>query len=124
MLVGAHDGGIDHGVFVVRVAGQMLENSLPDTANGPSAESRMHHTEVAESLGKVAPRNPGTIAIENSLDKQTVVLRRTPNHADTSRQQILHPIPLIVPQPVASYTHPLKVKNAKDDAYSELDDTP
>jgi hypothetical protein len=41
MLVSAHDGRIDHGVFVVGVLGQMLENSLPDSANGPAAELRI-----------------------------------------------------------------------------------
>jgi hypothetical protein len=124
VLVSAHDGGIDHGIFVVGIACQMLENSLPDTANGPSAESRMHHSKIAESLRKIAPRNPGTIAIENSFDKQTVVLSRAPDHARTTWQQILHPIPLIVPQPVTPYTHPLRLKITTADAYSELDDTP
>jgi hypothetical protein len=50
MLVGAHDGGIDHRVFVVGVRGQMLKDALPYAVPGPAAEPRMHDTEVAKSF--------------------------------------------------------------------------
>jgi len=124
MLVSAHDGGIDHGIFVVGILGQMIEDGLPDTANSPPAEPRMRHTEVAEPFRQVAPWNPGTIAIQYSLDKQPVVPGRTTHDTLTSRQQILYPIPLIVSQPIPPYTHPLNIKFPQRQAYSELDDTP
>lgn len=69
MLVSAHDGGIYHGVFIVGVLGQMLENSLPDSARGPAAEPRMHHAEVAEPLRQIPPRNPSSIAVKHRFDK-------------------------------------------------------
>ena len=39
MLVSAHDGGVDHHVFVVVIAGQELENPLEHAALGPSVEA-------------------------------------------------------------------------------------
>jgi hypothetical protein len=40
MLVSAHDGGVDHHVFVVVIAGQEFENPLENAALGPSVEAR------------------------------------------------------------------------------------
>jgi hypothetical protein len=39
VLMGAHDGAVDHRVFIVRVGGQMQKNSFPDTSLGPTAEA-------------------------------------------------------------------------------------
>ena len=124
MLVGAHDGGIDHGVFVVGVQGKTIEDRLPDAANGPPAEPRMHHAKVAEAIRQVTPWNPGPIPIQHSLDKQPVVPCRTAHDTFPTWQQILEPIPLIVSQPIPPYAHPLKIKAHQLQAYSELDDTP
>jgi hypothetical protein len=33
----------------------------------------MHHPEIAEPLGQIAPWNARSIAIQNRLDKQTVI---------------------------------------------------
>lgn len=124
MLVGAYDGRIDHGVFVVSVDGQMLEDRLPDPANRPATEARMHHPEVAEPLRQVAPRDARSIAIQHSLHKQTTIHGWPPYCTAPPWQKILDPIPLIVPQPVTPYRHPLKLKSAPTLAYSQFDDTP
>ena len=39
MLVSAHDGGVDHHVLVIVIAGQELENPLENAALGPSVEA-------------------------------------------------------------------------------------
>jgi hypothetical protein len=39
MLVRAHDGGVDHHVLVVVIAGQELENPREHAALGPSVEA-------------------------------------------------------------------------------------
>lgn len=69
MLMGAHDGGIDHRVFVVRILGQMLEDPLPHATSGPAAKPRVDHTEVRKPLRKVAPRYPRTISIQHGFHK-------------------------------------------------------
>jgi hypothetical protein len=51
MLVSAHDGGIDHHVLVVVIAGQKLENTIENPTLGPSAETLMDRFPVAETLG-------------------------------------------------------------------------
>jgi hypothetical protein len=38
--MGAHNGAVDHRVFVVGIGREMLENPLPDAGFGPPAESR------------------------------------------------------------------------------------
>ena len=38
VLVGSHNGAVDHRVFVVGVAGQMLKDALPHASLGPAAE--------------------------------------------------------------------------------------
>jgi len=61
--MGANNGRVDHGVFVVCIHGQMLEQFLPYALFGPAAEAGMHYAEVAEPLGQVTPWYPGAIAI-------------------------------------------------------------
>jgi hypothetical protein len=69
MLVGAHNGAVDHRVFVVGVRDEMLKYPLPNTALGPTAEPQVDLGSVAEPLGQIAPRHPGTIAIQHRLDE-------------------------------------------------------
>src|SRR5882757_4344540 len=101
--MGAHDSRIDHRVFVVGLAGQMLEDLLPDPASGPSAETRMHHSEIAEPLRKIESRYPRSITVEHSFDKQSVVHSWSTHRPSPTWQHILHPIPLIVPQTITPY---------------------
>ena len=124
MLVGAHDGGIDHGVFVVGVFGQMLEDFFPYAARGPAAETRMHHAEIAKPLRQVAPRNPSPVAIQHRIDEQPVVHGWTPDGTVPPWKKPFDSLPRIVPQSVTPNTHPQKLKKPKAQAYIEFDDTP
>jgi len=68
-----HDGRVDHREFVIGFGGHTLEDKPPDTTLGPAAETRMHNTEVAETFGKIAPRNIRAVAVEHGLHEQPVV---------------------------------------------------
>ena len=62
MLMSAHDGAVDHSVFVVGVLGQKLEDPLPDARLCPAAEAAVHVLPVAEALRQIAPGNAGALA--------------------------------------------------------------
>ncbi len=51
MLMSAYNGGIDHHVFVVVIAGKQIENALENPALRPSAEPLMDRFPGAEALG-------------------------------------------------------------------------
>src|SRR3974390_291056 len=103
MLVSAHDGGVNHHVFVVVIAGQKLENPLENAALGPSVEALIDNLPVAKALGQIAPRDAGAKPEENGLDEQAVVRRRAAHMAFTARQNVFDPIPLVVAQCISSH---------------------
>ena len=96
MLMGAHDGGVDHHIFVVVIARQQLENARENPALRPPAEALVDDLPIAEALWKVAPRNAGTISVQDSFDEQPIIRRRAANVAFAAGQKILDPIPLVV----------------------------
>ena len=65
--MGAHNGAVDHRIFVVGVGGEMLKYPLPHTAFGPTAEPQVDLCPVTEPLRQIAPRHPGTITIQHRL---------------------------------------------------------
>ena len=89
VLVRAHDGGVDHHVFVVGIARQQLENALENAALRPPAEALVDDLPVAETLGQIAPRNAGTISEDNRFDEQPVVRRRAAHMAFAAGQKSL-----------------------------------
>ena len=103
MLVSAHDGGVDHHIFVVVIAGQEPENPLENTALGPSVEALIDDFPVAKALGQIAPRNAGSKPEENGFDEQPIVRRRAAHMAFTTRQNVFDPILLIVAQCISSH---------------------
>src|SRR5215212_1410884 len=103
VLMGAHDGAVDHGILVVGVACEVLEDALPHTRLGPAAEAPMHLHAVAEALGQVAPGNTGPVAVEHRLDKQPIIRRRDADPALLPRQQVLDSVPLVIVQAIAAH---------------------
>jgi hypothetical protein len=77
MLVGTHDGGIDHRVFVVGLIRQRLEELLPDPAHGPATETRVYHPKVPKPFRQIAPWYLRTIPVQHRTHKKTVVSRWT-----------------------------------------------
>src|SRR3954471_23674895 len=69
MLMGAHDGGVDHRIFVVGIRRQMLEHLRPNPRLGPSAEATMHLDAIAETLRQVTPRNTGAEPVQHRFDE-------------------------------------------------------
>jgi hypothetical protein len=96
VLVSAYDGGVDHHVFVVVVAGQQLENALENPALRPSAKALMDDLPIPEALGQIAPRDAGSISVQDSFDKQPIVRRSASHMAFPAGQKILDPVPLVV----------------------------
>jgi hypothetical protein len=96
VLVSAHDGGVDHHVFVVVIARQQPENALENSTLRPPAEALMDDLPIAETLWKITPWDAGSISVQNRLDEQPIVRRCAADMAFAARQKILDPIPLIV----------------------------
>src|SRR5450759_2650093 len=96
VLMGTHDGRIDHRVFVVGIRGEMLEDPLPDTRLGPASKARMNRLPVSEPLRQVPPGHSSPISVQDRLHEQTIVLGGHAHIPITSRQQILDPIPFVV----------------------------
>ena len=122
--MGAHDGRVDHGIFVIRVTGQMIEYFFPYAPSGPTAKPGMHHTKITKSFRQVTPRNPGSIAIQYRFHEPSVIFRRTTYRTLPSGQQTLDPLPLVVPQPIASCNHAAKLSAEFPLAYNQFDDSP
>ena len=99
----AHDGGVNHHLLVVVIAGQEPENPLENAALGPSVEVLIDNLPVAKALGRIAPRDAGAKSEENGFDEQAIVRRRAANMALAARQNVLDPILLIVEQPISSH---------------------
>jgi hypothetical protein len=101
MLMSAHDGGIDHHVFVIGVACQQIENSIKNAAFRPSAKALMHDLPVTETRGQITPGNARPISVKNRTNKQPIVRCIATHVTFTPGQKILDPLPLVVSQPKA-----------------------
>ena len=51
VLMGAHNGGVDHHVFIVVIAGQQFEDALENPTLRPPAETLMDRFPIAKPLG-------------------------------------------------------------------------
>ena len=84
----AHDGGVDHHIFVIGVACQQLENSLENAALRPSAKALVHDPPVAKTSGQITPGNARSISVKNRINKQPIVSGIAAHVAFTARQKI------------------------------------
>jgi hypothetical protein len=98
VLVSTNDGGINHDLLVVRILRQSSEYALPDPRLAPAREPGVHHAEVPETLGQVAPRHACSSSVQHRFYKQAVVYGGDPNVPNTPRQQIFDAFPLVVSQ--------------------------
>ena len=95
VLVGSHDGRVDHRIFVVGVVGQGFEKTLPNAAFGPARKALVGVFPVAEALGQIAPRRARTELPDHSFDKQPVAaITVAANRARTAWQKFLDPCEL------------------------------
>ena len=70
VLMGAHDGAVDHRVFIVGRCGQLLKSPLPDTGFSPTAEAMVNVFTVTETLRQVPPGDTRAVPIEHRLHEQ------------------------------------------------------
>jgi hypothetical protein len=94
----AHDGGVNHHVFVVGVSRQHLENALENSTFCPSVKALMHDFPVAETRGQITPGDPCSVSIKNRIDEQPIIRCVTADMTFTTRQKILDPLPLVISQ--------------------------
>jgi hypothetical protein len=103
VLVSAHNGGINHQVFVVMI----FANSLKIRSKTPLCAHRLNRWwtrfPMAEPLREVAPGKSRSKSVEDSFDKQRIVLGSASHMAFATRRKILDPMPLVVSQPVAPH---------------------
>ncbi len=58
VLMRTHELCINHGVIIVGLLRQMFENTFPDPGSKPTAEMRVHNTEITETLWQIAQGYP------------------------------------------------------------------
>jgi len=71
------------------IARQLFENALENPALRPPAEALVDDLPIAETLGQIAPRNAGSISVENGFDEQSVIRRRAADMAFAAGQKSL-----------------------------------
>ena len=108
MLVGPHDRAVDHRIFVVCIDRQKREDTVPDAAFGPSAPTPMRVVPVAVTLGKIAPGDPGPVAVDHRVDEAAVIRRRYPYGPGPSWQNVLDQVPLVVTELVGAHVVSLR----------------
>src|SRR5258708_7538238 len=109
MLMSSDDCGVDHRVFVVRIVGQRLEKTLPNTALRPPREPRVNGLPVAEALGQITPRRPRAEFPNHRLNEKSIAQRAIASDIPrTTRQQMFNPCKLIVAQSIAPHRKPPK----------------
>jgi hypothetical protein len=96
VLVGPHNGAIDHGVLVVGIGSQRLENPLPDATLRPTRVPGMGLLPIAEPFRQIPPRNARSIAVEDRFHEQPIILRIYANVAFSTWKQVLYSFPLVV----------------------------
>jgi hypothetical protein len=69
VLVGPHDGAIDHRVFVVGIGGQVLKHALPHSLFGAPTEAPVRILPIAESFRQVATANSGAVSAEDGFEE-------------------------------------------------------
>ena len=98
-----HDRAVDHGVLIIRIARQHLKQLLLHATPGPARKAGMYFDRIAKTLGQIPPGDAGPITVDHRLHKQPIILGRYPNMPFTPRQNILDPVPLIVPKGIAAH---------------------
>src|SRR5882762_3605189 len=73
VLLSAHDGGVDHHIFVVVIARQQRENALENSALGPSAAALIERLPTTQTLRQVSPRNTRPISVHHRIGEQSIV---------------------------------------------------
>lgn len=101
----AHQGRVEHQVFVVAVLDQLGEHLLPHAGLGPAGEAGMDALPLAVAFGQMLPERAGTKNSQNAIYEQTVISAAAAGIADFSGQQRRYSSPLRLAQFIALHTH-------------------
>jgi hypothetical protein len=96
VLMGSHDGTVDHRVFVVRIDSQQGKDGAPYAAFRPTAPSAAGIVPIAKALGKVTPGDTGAVPVYHRVDEPAVIRRGHADRAHPSGQFVSDQIPLVV----------------------------
>ncbi|MPN16704.1 hypothetical protein SDC9_164049 [bioreactor metagenome] len=77
VLMGTHDGCIDHGVLVIRQRTECFKHPQPHARAAPAHVAQVNDSKVAKALGQIAPSNTAAIAIQHSVNKETAIFGRS-----------------------------------------------
>lgn len=105
MLVGSDDGGVDHHVLEVGIAGQLAEHALPHARLRPAIIPLEHAVPGTELLRQLSPVCARPCNPEHSIDEQPIVFAGAAWIPCLSRQEVLDVMPLIISQ--LTSRHPL-----------------
>jgi hypothetical protein len=101
VLMGPDDGGVDHHVFGVGVAGQVIQYTIENAALAPPAEALVRAFPGTKMRRQIAPWNACPIAVEHRVDEEPIVWRRTADMPLSPGKKILNPIPLVIAQSIS-----------------------
>jgi hypothetical protein len=118
MLMSANDGRINHHVFVIGVAGQEFENTVENTAFGPSVKALIHDLPIAVTRRQITPGDARAESIKHRVDKQSIVGGIAADMAFAAWQMGFDHFPLVISQAKALHG---SAPSAKPTAYGSLD---
>jgi hypothetical protein len=98
VAVDLDDGGVDHGVFHVRIIRHRVENPLEDPSFHPVAEAREHRVPFAEGGRKIPPGTAGPRNPQHRFEKQPTIPARAARITRLAQTMRLHLRPLRVRQ--------------------------
>ena len=102
MLVGSHNRGVNHRVFIVGIVRQGFEKILPNAAHGPAGEPLVGIAPAAKMFRQIAPRRPHTELPDHRIDEKSIAqLAIAANRARAARKKIRNPGELVVSQCMA-----------------------
>src|SRR5476651_901733 len=73
VLMGSHNGTVDHRVFVVRVDSQQGKDGAPYATFRPTAPSAVGIVPISKALGKVTPGDTGAVPVYHRVDEPAVI---------------------------------------------------
>ena len=114
----AHDGCIDHGVFVVSLGAERFKHTLPNTRSAPAHMPRMNDAEITKAFRQVSPGDACAIAVKHSIYEEAVVFTGGTDVSCSTGQKVFDVIPVGICQGISTIH---AINNA---AAIRFDDTP
>jgi hypothetical protein len=92
----AHNGAVDHRVFVVRSGAQQGKDGAPYASFSPTAPSAVGIVPSTKTVGKITPGDTGAVSVYHRIDEPAIIHRRYADGARPSRQLVPDQVPLVV----------------------------